>query len=358
MMPSPIHRWTFTLIFLGSLLTLGLVLRPFWNQIFLAFFLASILHPIHVRLNARVRPWMASGLICALFTLCVFLPLLYCITAIAAEIPPVVQLARKNDLLTLLQLKMQSNTLLTQTAALLADFGIQIELDNLPGLISKWLTTLGLFAYRQVSALAADIMRFIFQFCILITCLFFLLIEFRRLGAFLLNLSPLPESHNQLLVERFSPIAGAILVGNTLSGIIQGALGGMFFVTMGFISPVLWGVVMGVLAFLPILGVGLVLLPTAAILLLKGQFGPTLITLGFYLFLTVFIEYMFKPKFVGSQAQLPPLLVLLSIIGGLSLFGIMGIVYGPLAVSAFLTLTDLYQRDYQPRLERMVRGED
>ena len=66
----------------------------------------------------------------------------------------------------------------------------------------------------------------------------------------------------------------------------------------------------------------------------------------------MFIEYGFKPRFVGSQAELPPLLVLLSILGGLSLFGIMGIVYGPLAVSAFLTLADMYFRDYRPCFER------
>jgi Predicted permease len=88
-----------------------------------------------------------------------------------------------------------------------------------------------------------------------------------------------------------------------LSGLLQGVLGGAFFVAMGFISPVLWGVVMGVLAFLPILGVGLVLLPTALILLIKGQIWQTVVTCGFYLFLTVFIEYLFKPKFVGSQAR-------------------------------------------------------
>ena len=350
--PSPLHRRTFTLAFLGSLFMLGLVLWPFWNQIFLAFFLASILHPFYLRLSSRVRPWLASGLICALIALGVFVPLFSLITAIAAEIPPVIQLAIRNDLLAVLQQQLQDSPLLSRVGAVLAEFGIHPDLGDLQGLISRSLSALGLFVYRQASALAADVMRFVFQSGILIMTLFVLLVEFRRLGAFLLALSPLPDEHNRLLVDRFSPIAGAILVGNTLSGLIQGVLGGTFFVAMGFISPVLWGVVMGVLAFLPILGVGLVLLPTALILLIKGQIWQTAVTGGFYLFLTVFIEYGFKPKFVGSQAELPPLLVLLSILGGLSLFGIMGIVYGPLAVSAFLTLADMYFRDYQPCFER------
>ena len=350
--PTPLHRRTFTIAFLGSLCMLGLVLWPFWNQIFLAFFLASILHPFYLRLTTRVRPWLASGLICTLIALGVFAPLFSIITAIAAEIPPVIQLAIKNDLLAVLQQQLQDSPLLSRIGALLAEFGINPDLADLQGLISRSLSALGLFAYRQASALAADVLRFVFQSGILIMTLFVLLIEFRRLGAFLLDLSPLPDEHNQHLVDRFSPIAGAILVGNTLSGLLQGVLGGTFFVVMGLISPVLWGVVMGVLAFLPILGVGLVLLPTALILLIKGQIWQAGVTCVFYLFLTVFIEYGFKPRFVGSQAELPPLLVLLSILGGLSLFGIMGIVYGPLAVSAFLTLADMYFRDYQPCFER------
>jgi predicted PurR-regulated permease PerM len=117
---------------------------------------------------------------------------------------------------------------------------------------------------------------------------------------------------------------------------------------MGLISPVLWGAVMAVAAFMPIVGIGVVLLPTALILYLKGSGWQALATVFFYLILTFVVDYLFKPKFVGNQANLPPLLVLLSIIGGISLSGVMGIIYGPLAVTAFLTLTEMYVLDYQP----------
>ena len=71
----------------------------------------------------------------------------------------------------------------------------------------------------------------------------------------------------------------------------------------------------------------------------------------FYLILTVAVDYLFKPRFVGGQAQLPPLLVLLSILGGINLFGLLGIISGPLALTAFLTLVDMYAKEYQPYLE-------
>jgi predicted PurR-regulated permease PerM len=350
--PPLIQRRTFAVFFFAAVLMLGLVLWPFWNQLFLAFLLASVFHPTYHWISTRTRPWLSASLTCLLITLCVFVPLLFCIAAISAEIPGVIALLKKNDILVLLQQTLQSNTVISRGNALLADLGIHIQLDKLPELITDLSTTVAFFIYNQVSGWAADIIGFILQFCIMITGVFFLLIEFEHLTSFLLRLSPLPESQNRYLTRRFTTISGAILIGNSLSGVIQGVCGGIFFAVMGLISPVLWGAVMAVFAFMPIVGIGLVLVPTAIILYIKGHALQALITFCFYMLLSFSIDYLFKPKFVGAQAQLPPLLVLLSILGGMSLFGVMGIIYGPLAVTAFLTLSDMYFKEYQSYFEQ------
>lgn len=349
--PTTTHRTAFLLIFLGSLLMLGMVLRPFWQMLFLALVLACVFYPVYRRLLPKASPWSASLLTCALIALCVFLPLAFCINAASHEIPLAIQLAKKNDILGILQRAIQDNTLFLHAKVLLADFGIQLELDDISGLIAEFTKSAGVFIYNQASAWTANIMRFVAQSCILMMIVFFLLIEFQRLGAFMLRLSPLPEAQNRLLIKRFSSSAGTILVGNSLSGVIQGVCGGLFFAVTGLPSPVLWGTVMAVAAFMPIVGVGLVMLPAAFILFLNGHGWQALSTVIFYLILTFAVDYMFKPRFVGGQAHLPPLLVLLSILGGINLFGILGIISGPLALTAFLTLVDMYGGEYQPFLE-------
>lgn len=354
--PSPIQRITFLLIFLATALMLGVVLWPFWTQLFLAFLLASVFYPVYTRLCSHTRPWIAASLTCLLITLCIFFPLLFCIGALSVEIPVMIAKIKENDIFFLIQQNLHDNSLVHRTQTLLAEFGIRFDLDRLPGLITELSTTIGLFVYNQVSAWAANIVRFVLQFVIVVTGVFFLLIEFERLTDFLLRLSPLPASQNRFLIARFSTISGALLIGNSLSGLIQGICGGLYFAAMGLISPVLWGSVMAVVAFMPIVGIGLVLLPTALILLLKGNGWQALATVVFYLFLTFIVDYLFKPRFVGNQANLPPLLVLLSIIGGMSLSGVMGIIYGPLAVTAFFTLVDMYFLEYQPFLDH--RGQD
>ena len=109
--PPPIQRITFVLLFLAVLVMLGLVLLPFWTQLFLAFLLASVFYPAYNRLCTTLRPWLAACLTCLLITLCVFLPLLFCIGAISAEIPGVMQLAKENDIPVLLQQSLRDNSL-------------------------------------------------------------------------------------------------------------------------------------------------------------------------------------------------------------------------------------------------------
>jgi predicted PurR-regulated permease PerM len=104
---------------------------------------------------------------------------------------------------------------------------------------------------------------------------------------------------------------------------------------------------MSILAFLPIFGIGLVMIPTAGFLVLTGRLSEGVFLFIFYIILSFSIEYIVKPKMVGEQVKMPTLLVFLSIIGGLSVYGILGIIYGPLIITAFLTLSDIYLARYE-----------
>jgi predicted PurR-regulated permease PerM len=128
-------------------------------------------------------------------------------------------------------------------------------------------------------------------------------------------------------------------------------VGGLLFWSLGFQSAFLWGVIMGLLAFLPILGIGLVFIPAAVFLLLKGNIGGGIVLVIVYMVLTAGIEYLLKPRLVGHRMKMHPLLVFFAVIGGLRLFGILGIIYGPLIVTAFLTLAEIYRTNYQQFVE-------
>lgn len=348
---TPVQAKFFTVIFLLSTLMLGWVLWPFGQFLILAFLLAGIFRPIYTWLSRWVSSWMASCMTCGLITLIVFIPLTFCVGALSSEALNLYHLGKDSNVLLKLPQVIQNNTWVQQVQEILVGYGVNFEPPDITELVSNISKTVGMFIYNKASAWAANVMSFAWQFCILILVVFFLLIEMDKLIAFLTKLSPLPDDQNRLLMHKFMEIAGVILVGNGLSGLFQGTLGGIFFSLLGLKSPVLWGAVMAVVAFLPIFGIGLVLVPTAVILLLNGLTAKALITLLFYVVLSFSVEYVVKPKFVGSQVKMHTLLVFLAIIGGMSLFGVLGIIYGPLIVTAFLTLSDMYLNEYSVVLD-------
>ena len=161
------------------------------------------------------------------------------------------------------------------------------------------------------------------------------------------------ESDSPRIPKKFEEIATAVLKGNGICGLIQGLLGGALFSIMGISSPILWGCIMAVLAFLPIFGIGLVMVPAAFLLVVNERMAAGIFLLCFYLVLSFSVEYLVKPKLVGNQVQMHTLLVFLSIIGGLSVYGILGIIYGPLIVTGFLTLSDIYLKKYDYYVKRL-----
>jgi len=344
----------FAAAFLISILLLGLVISPFWQLLILAFLLAGIFRPVYSWLRRWVSPWMASSLTCALVALIIFIPLTFCIAALSTEALSVYQLGRDSNLLLKIQQLIQESERLAKSQAMLKELGINFQPSDITTILSDLSKEAGLFLYGKASAWAANIMSFVFQFCFLILMIYFLLIEMDRLIQFLIRLSPLPDEQDVLLLKKFEEIAGVILIGNGISGVFQGVLGGILFALLGINSPVLWGGVMGILAFLPILGIGAVLVPASAILLLNGAPGQATAVLVFYIVLSFTVEYLFKPKFVSSQVKMHTLLVFLAILGGMSVFGVLGIIYGPLIVTAFLTLTEIYFREYKPLHEEQV----
>lgn len=252
-----------------------------------------------------------------------------------------------------LQIFMQDSPLILQLQDHLKGFGFSFEPAQITSMFSYLAKMAGLFIYNQASSWAANILQFIFLFFMMILIVFFLLIDQDRLINFVIAVSPLPDDEDRLLLDKFEEIANAILKGNGICGLIQGILGGVVFSIMGLSSPLLWGGIMAILAFLPIFGIGLVMIPTALILMLNGSIGQGLFLFFFYLTLSFSVEYLVKPKMVGNEVQMHTLLVFLSILGGLSVYGVLGIIYGPLIVTAFLTLTEIYFAKYDAYVQRM-----
>lgn len=351
--PSAMGVKYFLLVFLISIFYFGRILWPFWSILVLSFLLTNLFRPIYGYLEKKMPESAASVLTCLLIIAIVFIPLVLFILALTDEALNLYNWGRDSRVGLKLQQFIQESPLILQLQDQLREVGFEFNPSQVSDSFSYLAKKGGLMLYNQASAWAANILQFLFLFFIMILVIFFLLIDQPKLVDYMIRLSPLPEDENRILIEKFQEIANAILKGNGVCGLIQGILGGSVFSILGLNSPLLWGAIMAILAFLPIFGIGLVMIPTAIILAINHRTGEGVFLFVFYIILSFTIEYLVKPKMVGTQVKMHTLLVFLSIIGGLKVYGVLGIIYGPLIITAFLTLSDIYLRRYEGHVQKL-----
>jgi predicted PurR-regulated permease PerM len=345
---SPLVFRYFLLLFMVSFLLLGKILWPFFSILILSFLLAGLFQPVfkifHDRLKFSVQ--FSSLVTCGLIVIVVFVPLMIFVLALSKELLGLYPLIKGKNLALMMQQLLEENHTVIKIKDFFAGFGIEFHPERLSAVFSEFGKVAGLFIYNQASFWAANIMNFVFSFFMMVIVIFFLLIDQERFISYILDLSPLPDQQERQLFKKFEEIAKAVLVGNGLCGLLQGFLGGAVFLFFGISSPILWGGIMAILAFLPIVGIGIILVPAAFILFLKGNLGLAIFMLLFYAALSFTVEYLLKPWMVGERVKMHTLLVFLSILGGLSVYGVLRIIYGPLIVTAFLSMADIYRNNY------------
>ena len=349
--PRNIILWFFLALFLFSCGLLGWLLWPFLSVIILAAVITGIFNPVYRYLNRRLPPVPSSILTCLLIFLVLFIPASFFIGILANEAYDMYLTARTAVLNNPYRELFENSKIVERLNPILSNFGLTLTGDEINRAVAELGRVVGLFLYEQARSMTTNVVSFVANFFFMILIIFYLLIDSRRLAEFIIQLSPLPNEQDEKLIQKFKDMAGAILICNGLGGLIQGTLGGMVFAIFGFNSPFLWGLIMGVMAFLPIVGIGIVFIPASIFLFLHERFAAGIFFIVFYALLSGGVEYFFKPRLVGKRVHMHTLLVFLAIIGGLKLFGILGIIYGPLVVTAFLTLSDIYESSYRRLVE-------
>jgi len=225
-----------------------------------------------------------------------------------------------------------------------------IELDDqsIQKTIATKVKDFGLYLTKQLSSVATNLMSFLLNFLLMMLIIYYIFKDGQRLNNYLLSVLPFPKAQQELILDKFDEMGRAIIFGNGLSGIIQGILGGFAFYFFGLGSPFLWGTVMGFLAFLPVIGASVVFIPATIVLLLQDKIGASIAYFIYNATYSIIIEYFIKPKLIGKGMKMNTIFVFIGILGGLKLWGILGIIYGPFIITIIFTLLEIYRLEYRP----------
>ena len=195
------------------------------------------------------------------------------------------------------------------------------------------------------------IAHFFFWIFVMFFALFYFLIDGTVAVNYLIRMSPLRDDHDRMLMKRFVSISRATIKGTMLVGVVQGILGGLAFWIVGIPSPFVWGLSMTFFSIIPMIGSGIIWFPAGIILLLLGNIWQGLFVLGVGMGVVSTIDNILRPKLVGRDTHMHPLLVFFATLGGISLFGLLGFIIGPIIVALFLALAEIYTTEFQSQLK-------
>jgi predicted PurR-regulated permease PerM len=345
-----------TIAFLVSLTVVLRTLAVFVGVIFIALVAAGLLYRPFRRLRDRMngRRRLAAATICVLLVLALMVPLAITGYEVSQEALGfydfTISMVAEGRLLQVIEARQDT---LDRINLVLAPFGAALTPEGVVQRLTTAGTGIGRFFYQQGVSLATGLARFVIGFLVWVIVLYYLFVDGPAIRAWFRDTIPLPEAQQDRIRDRFMGMASSLVVGNGAAAIVQGLAGGLVFAAIDLPAPVLWGVVMGILAFIPVVGISFVYIPAWALLMLAGDTARAFALLIPLAALATIVEYWLKPLLVGRRAHLHTLLVFFSLLGGFDAFGAIGLLLGPLMMTVFLTLVEIYRDSYRPTLDRV-----
>ena len=325
------------------------MLQPFVNVLLWAMVLVVVFQPVHRRLLMRLgRPSLAAGVSTLLVIVTILAPVSTITVAVIDELRTTAQRLETNPV----QLFSFDSPLLGP-ALRWVDQYVDIERFQSPTFVrenlERWTTTI---ANRTIGVVGSAV-GMIAQMVLVVFTMFYLFRDGTALRRALEDMLPLEHSQTRDVLSRTREVIGATVQGVLVIAMIQGVLGAFIFWVLGLPSPLLWGVVMFLLSMIPMAGAFLVWAPAALFLALTGLYTKALILVAWGVFVVGTIDNVLSPKLVGQRTRLHELLIFFSVLGGLDVFGVLGLVLGPVVIAITLALIEMVRQANRPPRETL-----
>ncbi|MFH1679276.1 MAG: AI-2E family transporter [Candidatus Eisenbacteria bacterium] len=338
------HIFLVVLLVLVTVLFLAMI-RRFLIVLLLAALIAGLSHPLYRRILrcVRGRRYLASATTILILLVVVVVPLSLLLGVVAGE---ALRISDRVGPWVSKQIDEPSRLLdWIPGADRLAPYRPEI-LTRLGQVVGS----AGSFLFNNVSALTRGTVSFLFKLFLLLYAMFFFFIDGETILGKILGYLPLRRGDKVQIVERFVSVTRATLRGVLVVGVVQGTLAGIAFAIAGIDGAPFWGALMTFLSMIPGVGTAVVWLPAGIIQLARGNVGQGVFVLLFCALVVGTVDNLIRPRLVGQDTKMHPLLVLFSTLGGLLLFGVLGLLIGPILGAVFVTVWDFYAHAFRDSL--------
>lgn len=312
--------------------------EPFLVPLAWAGVLVVCFYPMHARFEDKWGPGRAAALSTAVVTLALVLPALLVTTAFVREAAQAIA-----NLIT---------TVESGQLGRLEQIGAWVEVNvlghpptSLPNLVREIAArTTGAMA-DQAAAVLRNVAVFIVSFITMVFAVFFFFRDARAIVDMLRRLLPFEESRRERIMMQARDLIFASVVAGLIVAAIQGFLGGAAFAVLGIHEPVFWGVMMAFFSLLPVVGAWVIWAPLAIWLATTGHMVQALVLIGFGVGVVGLVDNFLRPILLSGRAKLNGLLIFIGLLGGVAVFGFLGLVLGPIILATVATLLEAYARE-------------
>jgi predicted PurR-regulated permease PerM len=340
MQTSTASKGFLLILVLGITLTFLSMIKAFIMAVLLAGIFSSLAQPVYKRFTAWFGGRKPAGSIVTLLmiTLVIILPLGLLLGVVTAEaikvgesVSPWVQnkINHPDEVIVWLKGLPYYDKIEPYEDDILNRMGEMV------GLLSKSLI-------NNLSSATTGTVQFLFLLMIMLYSMYFFLIDGSKLIDRILYYLPLEDQEERKLLDKFSSVTRATLKGTAVIGIMQGGLAGLAFQMVGIPSAVFWGTLMVVLSVIPGIGTALIWVPAVIILIAGGSLAKGIGLAIFCGLIVGSIDNVVRPRLVGKDTEMPDLLILLGTMGGIMMFGALGLILGPIVAALFVTVWEMY----------------
>lgn len=317
------------------------ILSPFLEPIAWAIVIAIVFYPVYALLSNYIRIKPIASITTVVLILAIIIgPLFYLSFMLIDELTGVAMHMNEGrpDVVNEIYEKARSSDLFDKARAFLGEKNVPSE-----EIIQANLRKIGKVIIEKLSIKVTNVITAGINFMIMIFTLFFLFKDGPGFLSKAKDYIPFSEEQKDRLESQIRDMISSTVYGGVAVGIIQGILGGAAFYFFGIQSPVLWGAAMFVMSFIPLLGTFSVWGPHALYLIIQGNL---LNGIGLALFGALVIsavDNILKPLIIGSKTKMPTIIIFFSVLGGIKLFGLIGLIMGPLIMAVFLSVLEIFR---------------
>jgi len=318
-----------------------LMLKPFIGVLEWAVVLAIVFYPVHKRLAKRISRRGLSAFISSLLViLIVLLPLTFLTVALTNELSN----AARNLPQHVNQLMESQPPVIGRVSRWIQDH-LAIETQRSQEFVAAQLENAGAVLVGQSLGIMGNILSgFLKTFFVIFTMYYFFRDGAKIVAALPAALS-LRTNQSDAIITRATEVISAGVYGVVTIAAIQGLLGGLAFWVLGVPSPILWGVLMTFVCMIPIAGSFFIWLPLAIYLMITGHWTKAILLVLWGALIISTIDNFLRPKLIKNQTKLHELFVFFSVLGGMRLFGLLGIILGPVVLAITIGLINTFSRD-------------